>query len=227
MVGFAMMWNWYNTNNTMTFANYEDQGEFIDIEAEHDSIYFDIPNSLSAYQIQINYQPEDVFINKGKTNQEKIYLTHEEKELGIYTIMAQPGQSKLAIPIEIRGRETNISISYKGLTMEGDLAGQMTQSITIENVPDEFVLYNNYPNPFNPTTKIDYGLPDVSNVKLVIYDIIGREVISLINQKQEAGYRSITWHGVDSFGMNVGAGMYFYVLEADNFRQVKKMVFLK
>ncbi len=56
---------------------------------------------------------------------------------------------------------------------------------------------------------------------------MGKEVISLINQKQEAGYKSITWHGVDSFGMNVGAGMYFYVLEADNFRQVKKMVLLK
>ena len=79
MVGFAMMWNWYNTNNTMTFANYEDQGEFIDIEAEHDSIYFDIPNSLSAYQIQINYQPGDVFINNGKTNQEKIQIMTGQK----------------------------------------------------------------------------------------------------------------------------------------------------
>ena len=72
MVAFALMWNWYNANNILAFANYEDQGEFIDIEAEHDSIYLDIPNSLSAYQIQINYQPGDVFINKGDTDQEKM-----------------------------------------------------------------------------------------------------------------------------------------------------------
>ena len=52
-------------------------------------------------------------------------------------------------------------------------------------------------------------------------------MISLINQKQEAGYKSITWHGVDSFGINVGSGMYFYVLEADKFRQIKKMVLMK
>ena len=52
-------------------------------------------------------------------------------------------------------------------------------------------------------------------------------ILSDINQKQEAGYKSITWHGVDSFGMKVGAGMYFYVIQADNFRQVKKMVLLK
>ena len=52
-------------------------------------------------------------------------------------------------------------------------------------------------------------------------------MISLINQKQEAGYKSITWHGVDSFGINMGSGMYFYVLEADKFRQIKKMVLMK
>ena len=84
--------------------------------------------------------------------------------------------------------------------------------MTIENIPDEFVLYSNYPNPFNPTTKIDYGLPEVSNVKLVIYDILGREVTTLVNGFQDAGYKSITWYGTDAFGKNVGAGMYFYLI---------------
>ena len=65
------------------------------------------------------------------------------------------------------------------------------------------MLYSNYPNPFNPTTKIDYGLPEVSNVKLVIYDILGREVTTLVNGFQDAGYKSITWHGTDTFGRNV------------------------
>ena len=103
----------------------------------------------------------------------------------------------------------------------------MTRSMTIENIPDEFVLYSNYPNPFNPTTKIDYGLPEVSNVKLVIYDILGREVTTLVNGVQDAGYKSIAWHGTDAFGKNVAAGMYFYLIQAGDFRQVKKMVLLK
>jgi hypothetical protein len=226
IVGFAMMWNWYFANNTMAFTSYEDEGLPITIDTEQDFIYLDIPQDLSAYQVQIQYTPGSFFIGHSYKKDE-LFLTHEEKELGVYTIMAQPGQDKLAIPIEIRGRDVNISISYKGITADGKLAGKMTKSMTIENIPDEFVLYSNYPNPFNPTTKIDYGLPEVSNVKLVIYDILGREVTTLVNGVQDAGYKSITWHGTDAFGKNVGAGMYFYLIQAGEFRQVRKMVLLK
>jgi len=94
-------------------------------------------------------------------------------------------------------------------------------------MPDEFSLYQNYPNPFNPVTQIKYDLPEASHVQLFIYDILGREVTSLVNEVQDAGYRSITWHGTDEFGKNVGAGMYFYLIQAGDFRQVKKMVLLK
>ena len=226
MGAFALMWNWYFSNNTMSFANYEDDGLPIIIETEHDSIYLDIPSELSAYQIQIKYVPGSFFI--GNTDdKDGLFLSHQEQELGVYTIMAQPDQKQLVIPIEIRGRDANISISYKGIAGQGELAGQMTKSMTIENVPDEFVLYSNYPNPFNPTTKIDYGLPSKTNVSLVIYDILGREVITLFNGPQEPGYKSMTWNGTDALGRNVGAGMYFYLLQAENNRQIKKMILLK
>jgi len=94
-------------------------------------------------------------------------------------------------------------------------------------IPDGYNLVQNYPNPFNPTTKIDYGLPEASNVRLIIYDILGREVITLVNGMQEPGYKSITWNGKNAFGNNVGAGMYFYQIKAGEFMQVKKMVLLK
>jgi len=94
-------------------------------------------------------------------------------------------------------------------------------------IPDGYNLVQNYPNPFNPTTKIDYGLPEASNVRLIIYDILGREVTTLVNGMQEPGYKSITWHGTNAFGKNVGAGMYFYQIKAGEFMKVKKMVLLK
>jgi hypothetical protein len=94
-------------------------------------------------------------------------------------------------------------------------------------IPDGYNLVQNYPNPFNPTTKIDYGLPEASNVRLIIYDILGREVTTLVNGVQEPGYKSITWNGTNAFGKNVGAGMYFYLIQAGEFRQAKKMVLLK
>ena len=109
----------------------------------------------------------------------------------------------------------------------GHQAGQMTRSMTIANIPDVYVMYSNYPNPFNPITHIDYGLPEASHVKLVIYDILGREVTTLVNGMEEPGYKSLTWHGMDAFGKNVGAGMCFYVIQAGDFRQTKKMVLLK
>ena len=99
--------------------------------------------------------------------------------------------------------------------------------VNVVAVPYEFALHQNYPNPFNPVTKINFDLPEASHVQLFIYDILGREVTSLVNEVQEPGYRTITWHGTDAFGRNVGAGMYFYSIQAGDFRQVRKMVLLK
>ena len=222
LVGFAMMWNWYNSVNTLTFINYEDGGNPINIDAKHDSIYFDIPANLSAFKIQISYQPESLTIKNNKPKQDEIYLDHKENEIGFTPWIAQPKEEKLVLPIKFESKEINISISYIGLDENSKLSGQMTKSIKIENIPDEFILYNNYPNPFNPTTKIEYGLSDAANVRLRIYDILGREIILLVNKKEDAGYKSVTWNGFDKSGRDMGAGMYFYVLEADNFRQVKR-----
>jgi len=226
IVAFSMMWNWYYSNNTMTFNSFEDEGTPIIIDAEHDSIYIDLQEDLSAYQIQIQYIPGSFFIGASENNVD-LFLTHQEHELGIYTIMAEPEDSRLVIPIEIRGKNTEISISYKGLTKEGILAGKMTKSMNIANIPDEFVLFSNYPNPFNPSTKIDYGIPEAVNVQLVVYDLLGREVITLVNGFQEPGYRSVDWHGTDSYGRNVGAGMYFFLIQAGEFRESHKMLLLK
>ena len=93
--------------------------------------------------------------------------------------------------------------------------------------PSEYTLNQAYPNPFNPITKIDYGLPDEANVSLVIFDILGREVITLVDGPQGPGYRSITWNGTDVFGRNVSAGMYYCLLQAGDFVDTKKMILLK
>jgi flagellar hook assembly protein FlgD len=76
-------------------------------------------------------------------------------------------------------------------------------------------------------TKIDYGLPIASHVRLSVFDLLGREVATLINGLEKPGYRSVSWNGMDHSGKTVGAGMYFYVIQAEGFRQVRKMVLLK
>ena len=94
-------------------------------------------------------------------------------------------------------------------------------------VPEVFALHQNYPNPFNPTTTINYDIPESQLVTIMIYDIMGREIKSLVNEYQELGFKSVRWDATDNFGRAVSAGMYVYTIQAGDFRQVKKMVLLK
>ncbi|GAB6283405.1 MAG: hypothetical protein STSR0008_21710 [Ignavibacterium sp.] len=90
------------------------------------------------------------------------------------------------------------------------------------NIPNEFALSQNYPNPFNPSTKINYQLPVDSYVSLKIYDVLGKEVITLLNEQQSAGFYQKEFNA-----KGLSSGMYFYKLEAGNFVQVRKMILLK
>jgi len=98
--------------------------------------------------------------------------------------------------------------------------------IAIENIgtiiPDEFTLSQNYPNPFNPATKIRFALPNSSFAKLIVYDMLGREIETLVNQQLNAGTYEVDW-SADKFS----SGVYFYRLEAGDFVSDKKMVLIK
>jgi hypothetical protein len=96
-----------------------------------------------------------------------------------------------------------------------------------EALPKEFALQQNYPNPFNPTTFIKYNLPKEAIVKIVIYDLMGREIRTLLNEKQNAGYKSIIWNGRDNNGQMVSSSMYIYQMITDEFQKTRKMMLLK
>ena len=96
------------------------------------------------------------------------------------------------------------------------------ESDVIIGTPDNFDISQNYPNPFNPISKIDYSLPFDSKVMIIIYDILGREMMKLVNQYMHAGYYTATINGSD-----FASGVYFYRIVADKFVKVKKMVLIK
>jgi hypothetical protein len=93
--------------------------------------------------------------------------------------------------------------------------------------PMDFQLNPNYPNPFNPATRIEYYLPRASTVKLTIYNILGQAVKSLVNERQEGGYYYTIWDGKNRNGYYVPSGVYLYHLEAGTFSESKKMLLLK
>ena len=94
-------------------------------------------------------------------------------------------------------------------------------------IPGEYSLHQNYPNPFNPVTSIQYEIPSISNVRLTVYDLIGREIAELVNETKMAGTNSIVWNGKSNDGAVVANGVYFYSIEAGEFQSVKKMIFMK
>jgi len=95
------------------------------------------------------------------------------------------------------------------------------------NVPDKFALFQNQPNPFNPETKISYCLPEACEVKLTIYNILGRKVKTLFEGYQNQGMKTLIWDGRDDQGQQLGSGVYFYRLQAAEFKQTRKMTLIK
>jgi hypothetical protein len=94
--------------------------------------------------------------------------------------------------------------------------------VSESRTPSEFLVSQNYPNPFNPTTTIKYELPVVSKVVVTIFNTIGQEIATLVNEEQEAGTRSVVWNG-----SGVAAGVYYYRIHAGNFVATKKLLLLK
>jgi len=103
----------------------------------------------------------------------------------------------------------------------------MTPDEATGTLPKTYYLNQNYPNPFNPTTTISFRLPNRALVKLSIYDILGREIRTLINESRSAGFYNINWNGVGNSGYPVASGIYFYQIQIDDFKESKKMILIK
>ena len=93
--------------------------------------------------------------------------------------------------------------------------------------PVSYLLLNNYPNPFNPSTKINYSIPYRDNVKIIIYDVLGRVVANLVNEEIDAGDHSIVWNGLNNNKAIVTSGVYFARLITSDAVKTIKMMLIK
>lgn len=119
---------------------------------------------------------------------------------------------------DFSGNQSNASNEVSLLVTEvGEGAG----------IPTEYALRQNSPNPFNPTTRIAYDLPQAAHVSIQIYNTLGMKVATIVDHDQPAGYYSIVWNGRDNQGASVASGIYIYKMEAGNYTSVKKMMLIK
>ena len=128
--------------------------------------------------------------------------------------------------INMRGSQSVVITGGLPQTVGVDIYAQEL-SIDNELVPDVFALHQNYPNPFNPVTTLRYDLPENSFVNITIYDMLGRQIRTLVNQRQEAGFKTAQWNATNNSGKPMSAGVYLYRISAGDFHQVRKMVLLK
>ena len=112
--------------------------------------------------------------------------------------------------------------NYTATLLKADLSNITDIEENKEAIPNKFYLYQNYPNPFNPSTVISYRLPVTGHVTLKIYDILGREVATLVNEQKSAGKYSVQWNG-----SQLASGVYISRLTAGKFNKSIKIILMK
>ncbi|MFQ5585064.1 MAG: T9SS type A sorting domain-containing protein, partial [Calditrichia bacterium] len=122
----------------------------------------------------------------------------------------------------------NQTLKNKGrIVINKPVKNLLLNKISDKNIPLKFALHQNYPNPFNSYTTIKYDLPIKTNVKILIYDILGRKVKTLIDKTEDAGYKTIVWDGRSDAGITVASGLYFYRIEMKGFIKTRKLLLVK
>lgn len=141
------------------------------------------------------------------------------------------GNGDFIYGIELNGDNYNdLVVAHSALNTVSVLINGLYTDVEDNNsasLPETFWLSCNYPNPFNPVTTIEYGLPRRSHVTIEIYNILGRTVRSLVDREESAGWYAITWDGMNDDGESVATGIYLYRLKAGDYIETKRMLLLK
>jgi uncharacterized membrane protein len=205
------------------FTSFSEEHHRVKLRYGENLLSIKISNNTSSLlktvsaQINSNNLPKGITISVSNTN---VSVNPNEKSNNSITLKinvskdSKPGN--FIVPIILKDSLNN-KWSY---TLELELTLPV-----IEN----FELEQNYPNPFNGTTIIKYSLPVNSqeNVKLIIYDLLGQKIKTLVNEKQQAGNYSISWDGTDDLGKLCPSGIYLYKISTKTFQATKKMILLQ
>lgn len=138
---------------------------------------------------------------------------------------------------EITYTDYNVPIgdyTYFVTGIYGQYESASTNEVTVEHteaddllIPSQTLLIGNYPNPFNPETKIEFSLIDADKVDIVVYNVKGEKVKKLIDGQMAAGFHTIVWDGTDNYGKKVSSGIYLYRFKTTKIDQTKKMMLIK
>ena len=179
--------------------------------------------NVSENTVNLNWQTATETNNSGFQIERRKTMDERSEEWNFVCFVS--GNGTTTEPQSYSFVDENLSSGrYKYRLKQIDYNGTFTYSneIEVEITPVEFALEQNYPNPFNPNTVISYSLPSSSSVTLKIINSLGQEVVTLVNQKQEAGRYELNFNST-----GLASGMYVYKIQAGSFTQTKKMILLR
>ena len=235
VMAFTRMWHYSKQlpGSRILAARYEQLGQDANIYQDGQYLVFQGTGDVNAAKVILSY-PETskkVHAPEERTTEGVIRLSHQEEGYGITTETAFITDSldkSIRFKIESLDRDNALfDVDYIALDKNSSVVFSGRKTIDVIAVPDNYALHPNYPNPFNPLTRINYDIPKDGPVELIVFDILGREVVKLMNQNLKAGYHSMIWRGLNKNQQNVGAGVYFFQLRSENYTKTIKMLLLK
>jgi hypothetical protein len=216
-----------------SFALNEQDSVYITMDNfDSDSIVFAWDESADVDDDELTYHfTAELIINGQLTTEYDTTLTANELKIDYQSVFdeiyaAQAMLAAIEWDVSVSDGVEEVMAENGPLTV-GINASDAVLSINEELLPEKFALHQNYPNPFNPITTLRYDLPENGLVNITIYDMLGRQVKTLINQTQDAGFKSVIWNATNDYGKPVSAGVYLYQIQAGEFVQTRKMVLLK
>jgi len=234
VMAFVQMWYWYHQTNSFAMTSLANVGGFLPIEQLDRSLIVTLPEGAVAGQVFVQYPPNSKHLSTvaDVTTEQNIYLSKNDQNTGQMLVewadLSQEGMQTVTFDAQSLDRDnSNITIGYTIYGANQEIISRGMQNIEIIAIPEEYALHNNYPNPFNPVTTMLYDLPETGHTRLIIYDLMGRQVQTLVDQPMAAGYYRIQWDGRNTMGQMVSGGIYFYQIQTNGFIRTRKMLLLK
>ena len=229
-------YNDYSNGPSLLTLNDSLDGDFTNLQTENSPRpIIDIFNKrsyINFFPYTYNFRKDNIssiFIYRGfNTTKDTMFITKVKKPAVAVELLGYFNHE-----INYAVWEDSLDVNIKLFVLRVDPF--FPDGITQKNVPDRFILSQNYPNPFNPTTTIKYSIPNLEtrhasslHVTLKVYDILGREVATLVNEEKPPGNYKVTFDASHTeHGQSLASGVYLYRLQAGSFNETKKLILLK
>ena len=245
LVVFQKMWNYYAEFRGLPKENvFDEESKTIEFRKGENKFTFPIENAsedLTALSVTIKYDPnvfdiDSVNIKAMQNTTDNLILSYADSSKGFVVIDyanlsgkitgKQSLESVINCNFDALKHSDSLTVSYIGYDKQFKPAFNKNIVYTLKEIPNKFTLYQNYPNPFNPRTTILYDVPVKTKVTLKVYDILGREMATLVNEIQKPGSYKVSFD-INGKGGMLSSGVYFYRIVAGKFVKTKKMIILK